>query len=150
RKRKRGTAEPFPSSIHADGNGLFGGSLGRSWGRRRQHVHLDLAARAGAERHHAVGGREKSVITADADILAGVHPGAALTDQDVARQDLLAAEALHAQPPAVRVAAVARGAACFLVCHRSAPVAPVDPILSGDDLFALDYGQALALPVLRP
>src|SRR4029453_6310484 len=78
---------------------LFGGD------RRREHVHLDLAARALAERHDAVGGGEPGVVAADADILAGIHLGAALADQDVAREDLLAAEALHAQALAVGITA---------------------------------------------
>ena len=73
----------------------FGGA------RRRAHVDLDLAAGPLAERDDAVGGGEQGVVAADADILAGVHLGAALTDQDVAREDLLAAEALHAQPLAL-------------------------------------------------
>ena len=90
---------------------------GNGGDRRREHVHLDLAAGALAERHDAVGGGEQGVVAADADILAGIHLGAALTDQDVARQDFLAAEALHAEPLAVGIAAVARGAACFFVCH---------------------------------
>src|SRR5215470_11730624 len=113
-KRKGGTAEPLPLRIPYGWERLFGGLS-----RRRQHVHFDLAARARAERHHAVDGREQRVVAADADILSGIHLGAALTNQDVAGEDLLAAVALHAQALAVRVAAVARGAACFLVCHRS-------------------------------
>src|SRR6478752_5883063 len=76
--------------------------------RRREHVHLDLAARAGAEADHAVDGGEQRVVAAETDILAGVHLGAALADQNIARQDLLAAEALHAQPLAVGIAAVTR------------------------------------------
>ena len=141
-KMKRGTAEPLPFEIRSDGNGYSAASLAE---RRGQHVHLDLAAVALAERDDAVGGGEQGVVAADADILAGVHLGAALADQDVARQDLLAAEALHAQPLAAGIAAVARGAACFLVCHRTAPVA-----LLGDDLFDLDHRQVLTMTVLAP
>src|SRR5262245_18622344 len=43
--------------------------------------------------------------------------GAALTRQNVAGEHMLAAVAFDAEPPARRVAAVARGAACLLVCH---------------------------------
>src|SRR6188768_2893395 len=123
RKRKGGTAEPFPLRDPFGWERLFGSHLGRVLGRRREHVHLDLAARAGPEAHHAVGGGEQGVVAADPDILARIHLGAALADQDVAGQHLLAAEALDAQPLAVGIAAVARGAACFLVCHLSSPVA---------------------------
>src|SRR6185312_12511176 len=84
---------------------------------------LDLAARAGAEGDHAVRGGEQGVVAADADVGARIHLGAPLADQDVAGEDLLAAEALHAQALAVGIAAVARGAACLFVCHLYSPVA---------------------------
>src|SRR6185312_15304805 len=120
RKRKRGNGRAAPPwHILLVRGRLFGGHLGR----RRMHVHLDLAARAGSEGDDAVGSGEQGVVAADANVLAGVHLGAALADQDVARQNLLAAEALHAEALAVGIAAVARGAACFLVCHRTTPVA---------------------------
>src|SRR5882757_6833579 len=144
-KRKGGTAEPLPLRYPFERERLFGSHLGRSGGRRREHVHLDLAARPLAERDDAVDGGEKGVVAADADILAGVHLGAALPDQDVAGQDLLAAEAFYAQPLARGIAAVTRGAACFFVCHRTAPVA-----LLGDDLFDLDHRQVLTVTVLAP
>ena len=111
-KTKRGNGEPLPLEIRSVGNGYSAAIAGGG-----QHVHLDLAARALAERHDAVDGGEQGVVAADADILAGVHLGAALADEDVAGEDLLAAEPLHAEPLAVGIAAVARGAACFLVCH---------------------------------
>src|SRR5882724_10489345 len=122
-KRKGGTAEPLPLRYPFGRERLFGSHLGRSGGRRRQHVHLDLAARPLSERDDAVGGGEQRMVATDSNILASIHLGAALADQDVARQDLLAAVALHAQALAVGIAAVARRAACFLVCHRSTPVA---------------------------
>src|SRR4249919_3165385 len=96
-KMKRGNGRPFPLETPIERERLFGSHLfGRC--RRREHVHLDLAAGPLAERDDAVDGGEEGVVAADADILAGVHLGAALTDQDVARQDLLAAEAFYAQP----------------------------------------------------
>ena len=63
--------------------------------------------------------REDRVVAAEAD--AGARPalGAALADQDVAGDHRLAAELLHAEPPALAVAAVAGRAACLLVCHRA-------------------------------
>ena len=83
-KTKRGNGEPVPLEIRSVGNGYSAASFSG-----------------------AVGGGEQGVVAADADILAGIHLGAALADDDVARQDLLAAEALHAQALAVRIAAVA-------------------------------------------
>src|SRR5688572_15037222 len=43
--------------------------------------------------------------------------GAALTDEDLAAADRLAAKALHAKTTTGRVTTVARRAACFLVSH---------------------------------
>ena len=50
--------------------------------------------------------REQGVVLAAADALAGMELGAALPDEDLARTDLLAAEALDPQPLGVGVAAV--------------------------------------------
>lgn len=76
-----------------------------------------LAGAAANEFDLAVGDGEQRVVPADADILAGVNARAALAYQNMARLDGLAAEALYAQALALRIAAVARTAACFLVCH---------------------------------
>src|SRR3954447_18172560 len=115
---EKGERRPFPLCNPVGWERLFGGQC-----RRRDHVHLDLALRAGAEGDHAVGGGEQGVVAADAYIGARIHLGAALADQDVAGENLLTAEALHAQALAVGIAAVARGAACFFVCHLYSPVA---------------------------
>ena len=48
----------------------------------------DLAALALAELHRAVDQREQRVVATDADVLAGVEPGAALADDDRAGVDL--------------------------------------------------------------
>src|SRR5476649_796675 len=122
-KRKGETVGPFPLRYPLGWERLFSSHLGRDLGWRREHVHLDLAAAPGTERDEAVGGGEEGVVATDTDILARIHLGAALADQDVARHDLLAAEALHAEAASVGIAAVARRAACFFVCHRTAPVA---------------------------
>src|SRR3984893_8884540 len=114
-KMKRGNGRPFPLETPIERERLFGGHLGRSGRRRREHVHLDLAARPLAERDDAVDGGEEGVVAADADILAG------------------------------GIATFARGAACFFVCHRTAPVA-----LLGDDLFDLDHRQVLTVTILAP
>src|SRR5579883_2282400 len=115
---EKGERRPFPLRNPVGWERLFGGQC-----RRRVHAHLDLALRAGAEGDHAVRRGEQGVVAADADVGARVHLGAALADQDVAGEDLLAAEALHAQALAVGIAAVARGAACLFMCHLYSPVA---------------------------
>src|SRR3546814_10580142 len=69
--------------------------------------------------HMAVGGGEQGVILAHADVLAGMHLGAALADDDIARNDGLAAELLDAEALGLGVATVARGAASFFVCHET-------------------------------
>src|SRR5690606_19055077 len=91
--------------------------------RSRRHVDGDVGApaRAGVEAHMSVAGGEQRVILADADIAARVVLGAALTHENVPGENELAAELLHAQPLAWRIAPVARAAACFLVCHLPTP-----------------------------
>src|SRR6476660_6782563 len=58
------------------------------------------------EPHHARDFGEKRVVLAAADVRAGKELRAALPDEDRAARDELAAEALHAEPLRVRVAAV--------------------------------------------
>src|SRR5690606_20264811 len=78
----------------------------------------DAAAAAVGEGHRARSEREQRVVLATADVVAGVEVRAALTNDDLAGVDDLAAEALHAQVLGVRVATVARGARALLVCHE--------------------------------
>src|SRR4029079_12313801 len=70
-----------------------------------------------AERDLAVGECKKRMVLAQADIVARVPLGAALTHDDVAGEDSLSAALLHAEALALTVAAVAGRAACFLMCH---------------------------------
>src|SRR4029079_813655 len=63
--------------------------------------------------------REQRVVAATADAVAGVEVRAALADEDLARVDELAAEALHAEELCVRVATVAGRGRTLLVCHVS-------------------------------
>ena len=49
------------------------------------------------ELHRTLGFCEECVITTDADVRASMKPCAALTNKDIARNDLLAAIHLHAQ-----------------------------------------------------
>ena len=60
---------------------------------------------------------EQRVVAATADVGAGVEVRAALADDDLAGEDLLAAEALHAQSLSVGVTTVAGGACALFVCH---------------------------------
>jgi hypothetical protein len=61
-------------------------------------------------------GKERMVL-ADADVLARVPLSAALAHDNVAGETALAAEKLHAQALASRVAPIARRSACLLVSH---------------------------------
>jgi hypothetical protein len=83
-------------------------------GNRGAHVH---AAPITVEGDAAVGEREQGVVAADADIEAGVELRAALADDDVTGDDGLAAELLHAETLAARVATVLDGALSFLMGH---------------------------------
>src|SRR6516165_1937109 len=86
-------------------------------------LHGDEGAPAGSavEGDLAADRREDGVILAHAGVGAGMELGAALAQDDVARQHDLAAEALHAQALAGAVAPVAGTAACLLMCHDPAP-----------------------------
>src|SRR5262245_6862189 len=57
------------------------------------------------------------MVAADADVGARMDLGAALPHDDRARAHQLPAVTLDAETLRLRVAAVARAAACFLVCH---------------------------------
>src|SRR5262245_49571093 len=83
----------------------------------RLHRDVDAALLLGRVLDLAFAEREQRVVVADADALARVPFGAALTDDDVASKNALAARLLDAEAPSDRVAPVARGAACFLMCH---------------------------------
>jgi hypothetical protein len=61
--------------------------------------------------------REQRKVAPLADALAGVELRAALTDEDVAREYLLAAEPLDAAALRVRVTTVAAGTLALLMCH---------------------------------
>src|SRR4051794_16276377 len=89
------------------------------------------------------------MVAAHADPVARVELGAALADDDVARDHDLAAEFLDAEPPASAIAAVARGAACLFVCHLE-PSWPLSSSQSaaGADLGDPQHGLMLAVAVL--
>src|SRR5699024_10261400 len=58
-----------------------------------------------------------SVVAADADALTRMDVGAALTDQDVAGQNVLTVAALHAQTLGLGITAVFGRTYAFFVCH---------------------------------
>src|SRR5688500_5888764 len=98
-----------------------------SLGARRGLDHVDLLVPlrpARAEANVAADQREQRVVLAHADVHAGVQRRTALTNDDAACADRLAAEDLDAEALRFGVAAVARAAACFLVCHRGFLSAP--------------------------
>src|ERR1700741_3255971 len=64
---------------------------------------------------------EQRVIGADADVRAGAHRRAPLADDDVAGEHGFAAELLHAETFAVRLATFAGTAACLFMCHVWVP-----------------------------
>jgi len=74
-----------------------------------------LIATAVGEDYLAVGEREQRVVFTHADVLARVELRAALAHDDVAGRDRLTAVQLHAEPLALRIATVARGAEAFFV-----------------------------------
>src|SRR5439155_14548938 len=97
-----------PDLVHR----LFGRCL-----RHRLYRYEDAALGFGTELNLAVDKREQGVVLAKADILARVPLGAALAGNNVASDGVLTAEQLQPQALAVRVAVVARRAACFFVCY---------------------------------
>ena len=84
---------------------------------RERHDVDDLAAALLTELDRACLEGEQRVVAATADVGAGVEVGAALADDDLAGEDLLTAEALHAQSLSVGVTTVAGGACALFVCH---------------------------------
>ena len=82
------------------------GSLWESGFGRRDDGHVALVSAATAELHHAIREGVKGVVLADADVIAGVVLGAALANEDVARDGDLTAVDFDAQSFAFRFAAV--------------------------------------------
>src|SRR5690606_40698836 len=107
-----------------------------------------LAATLGAELDGTGGQREQGVVLATADVVTGVELRAALADEDLARVDELAAEALDAEALGVGVAAVPGGAGTLLRCHGEACFRVVRTGARGPGLLDagdLDPGQLLAV-----
>src|SRR3546814_4298789 len=80
------------------------------------------ATATGAELDRTGGEGEQGVVATAADVGAGVEVRAALADDDLARVDALAAEALDAETLGVRVATVLGRGCALLVCHLFSPL----------------------------
>jgi hypothetical protein len=65
---------------------------------------------------------EQCVIPADANIDARMKTRAALANNDIARNNFLAAVNFHAQAFTFRIATVLGTTACFLMCHCTVPI----------------------------
>src|SRR5690606_32160645 len=86
-----------------------------------------------ARKRHGTGlGGKEGMVLAHPDIDARMPLGAALTDDDVARNHGFAAELLDAEALGFGIATVTRGTASFLVCHGFSPSVP--------ELFSLSLG----------
>jgi hypothetical protein len=70
------------------------------------------------ELHNAFDFSEEGVVLADANAIAGVELGAALTHDDITGLDDLAAEHFHAKAFTFGIATVAGTTTSFFVCHE--------------------------------
>src|SRR5262249_43098729 len=95
-----GTRVVPPVRLDAGGPMKVHRLLGRCL-RHRLYRYVDAALGFGTELDLAIDEREQCVVLAQADVLPRVPLGAALTRDDVAGDDLLAAENLQAQALAV-------------------------------------------------
>src|SRR5207244_3372222 len=111
--------------------------------RDRIDRHIDAALGRGVETHLAGGQGENGVVAAQAHVLAGMPLGAALTHNNVARDNVLAAELLDAKALADGIAAVLGRAAGFFMCHCCASFWRPLRAYSGD----LHQRQMLAVTV---
>ena len=93
------------------------------------------------ELHDAVDERVDREVGAEAHVTARVPLRATLADDDVAGNDLLAAELLHATVLRIAVAAVSRRADALFMCHLKVP-------LSERDVADADFREALPMTLL--
>jgi hypothetical protein len=80
--------------------------------------HLTLLRTLGRKLYASVHFGEQRVVAAHADVFAGVHTRAALTDDDAAGGDQFATEAFNAESFGLRNATVEGTAASFFMCHE--------------------------------
>src|SRR5215213_2517373 len=123
---------------------LFGCSL-----RHRLYRYENAAFGFGTELDATGGQREQRVVLAKADIRSWMPLGAALPRNNVAGEHALAAKNLQSQPLAVGVAAVTRGAACFLVSHNECPLVGPYVIQLCDEIIT-SLTSTWIFPAFRP
>ena len=70
------------------------------------------------EEYATINKGEDGVVAAHADVLTGVELGATLANNDVAGDNSLATELLHAEALAAGIATVTNGTLTFLMCHN--------------------------------
>ena len=70
------------------------------------------------EEYATINKGEDGVVAAHTHVLAGVELGATLTNDDVAGDNSLATELLHAEALAAGIATVTNGTLTFLMCHN--------------------------------
>src|SRR5262249_54737630 len=87
--------------------------------RHRVYGHVGAAFGFGTERNLSIYECEKRVILAHSHIMAGMPFGAALARENVAGEDNLSAERLHAETPPRRVPPLARSSPHFTVVTSS-------------------------------
>lgn len=89
----------------------------------------------------AVRFRVQRMITAKADIDTRVKSRAALANDDIARNNLLTTENLHAQAFGFRVSTILAATACFFMSHFAVPVVPacIRPGRSNSNPIRADY-----------
>src|SRR5712671_4151931 len=99
------------------------GMIHRLFGRRLHRYNGDVGAALslGTVRHAPIDQRKQRVIPAQANVFARMPFGSMLPHNDIAGTTRLAAEQLDAEALARGIAAVTRGAACFLVRHGGLP-----------------------------
>src|SRR5205085_4792812 len=94
------------------------------------------------ELHDAIHEGENRVVGAESDVGPRMILGAILSNDDVAGPYTLAAKALHALVLGIAVAAVARRADAFLVCHLRIPRS------AEADVVDANFSKALTVPAL--
>jgi len=72
--------------------------------------------------HNACGKCKEGIITPDTDIEAGMKLCAALPHKNIAGEDHLTAEALHAEALGITIAAVPGTSAAFFMSHATSPI----------------------------
>jgi hypothetical protein len=71
---------------------------------------------------NAVGKCKECIVTAYADVHAGMEFSAALTHEDITGENYLSAKAFNPEALGITIAAVPRTSAAFFMSHKTSPV----------------------------